>query len=60
MFGRAGDRKERLQQLFDHVEFVGVSAPNPYALEQQIGVFICHGQKFGTLSDLWPQIKRWC
>ena len=54
-----GDRRERLEQLFQHVEFVGTSADNPWALETQIGVYICTGSKFGTLSDLWPRIKRW-
>ena len=54
-----GDRRERLEQLFEHVEYVGTSADNPWALETQMGVYICTGSKFGTLSDLWPKIKRW-
>ena len=54
-----GDRRERLEQLFEHVDYVGTSADNPWALETQIGVYICTGSKFGTLSDLWPKIKRW-
>ncbi len=53
------DRRERLEQLWDHVEYVGQSADNPYALEKQIDVYICRGSKFGTLTQLWPQIKRW-
>ena len=53
------DSRERLEQLWDHVEYVGTSADNPYALEKQIDVFICRGAKFGTLAELWPQIKRW-
>ncbi len=53
------DRRERLEQLWDHVEFVGTSADNPYALEKQIDVYICRGSKFGTLTQLWPQLKRW-
>jgi|CZKJ01.1.fsa_nt_gi hypothetical protein len=53
------DHRERLEQLWDHVEYVGESADNPYALEKQIDVFICRGAKFGTLTQLWPQIKRW-
>jgi 4-amino-4-deoxy-L-arabinose transferase-like glycosyltransferase len=53
------DRRERLEQLFGEVEFVGVSPDNPWALEKQIGVFICRKPKFGTMSDLWPEIKRW-
>ena len=54
-----GDRRERLEQLWDHVEYVGTSADNPYALEKQIAVYICRGPKFGTLTQLWPQLKRW-
>ncbi len=54
-----GDRRARLEQLFDHVEYVGTSADNPYALEKEIAVFICRGAKFGTLTQLWPQLKRW-
>ncbi len=54
-----GDNRPRLEELFEHVEFVGTSASNPYALEQQIDVYICRGSKFGPLSALWPQIKRW-
>jgi hypothetical protein len=54
-----GDRRERLEQLFEQVDYVGTSADNPWALETQIGVYICRGSKFGTLSDLWPKIKRW-
>jgi Dolichyl-phosphate-mannose-protein mannosyltransferase len=53
------DRKERLEQLFNNVEYVGTSADNPYALEKDIDVFICTGSKFGKLADLWPQLKHW-
>jgi len=54
-----GDRRERLDQLFEHVDFVGASADNPWALETQISVYICRGSRFGALSALWPKIKRW-
>ena len=53
------DTRERLEELFDSVEFVGISADNPYALEQRIPVFICRGAKFGTLDKVWPELKRW-
>jgi Dolichyl-phosphate-mannose-protein mannosyltransferase len=52
------DRRERLEKLFDRVEYVGTS-DNPYALERNIPVFICRGAKFGTLADLWPHLKKW-
>ncbi len=53
------DKRERLEQLWDHVEYVGTSADNPYALEEEIPVFICRGPKFATLAQIWPMIKRW-
>ena len=53
------DKKEVLEKLWSNVEYVGTSADNPYALEKQIPVFICRGSKFGTLSDLWPKLKKW-
>ena len=52
------DNKKELDQLFEHVEFVGTS-DNPYALERNIPVFICKGAKFGSLSQLWPKLKKW-
>jgi dolichyl-phosphate-mannose-protein mannosyltransferase len=54
-----GDRPQRLEQLFDSVQFVGTSPDNPYALEKQIPVFICRGSKFGTLAQIWPNLKHW-
>jgi hypothetical protein len=53
------DNRERLEQLFDHVEYVGQSADNAYALEKQIDVYICRGAKFGTLAQIWAKLKRW-
>jgi len=53
------DTQEKLEQLWDNVEYVGTSADNPYALEKRIDVFICTGAKFGTLSQLWPTVKKW-
>jgi hypothetical protein len=54
-----GERKEVLETYFDSVQFVGISADNPYALEKAIGVDICRGPKFGTLAQLWPGFKKW-
>ena len=53
------DRKERLEELWQHVEYVGTSSDNPYALEKQIDVFLCKGSKFGTWASFWPQMKKW-
>jgi hypothetical protein len=54
-----GDRRQRLEQIFGSVKYVGTSADNPYALETEISVYICRGPKFGTLAQLWPQLKKW-
>jgi hypothetical protein len=53
------DSRENLERLWDKVDYVGASADNPYALEKQIDVYICRGAKFGTLAQLWPDLKRW-
>jgi hypothetical protein len=53
------DSRARLEELWQHVEYVGTSADNPYALEKQIDIFICRGAKFGALAKLWPELKRW-
>jgi len=53
------DSREVLEGLFEHVEYVGKSADNPYALEREIPVFICRGAKFGSLAELWPRLKKW-
>jgi len=53
------DTRQKLESLFRDVQFVGLSADNPYALEKRIPVFMCRGSKFGTLAQLWPKIKHW-
>ena len=53
------DRPERMAELWEQVEYVGKSADNPYALEKNIPVAICRGAKFGTLAQLWPELKKW-
>jgi dolichyl-phosphate-mannose-protein mannosyltransferase len=54
-----GDRKQALDELFEQVEYVGTSADNPYALERDVPVFICKGARFGSLTQLWPKLKKW-
>ena len=53
------DRKEVLERYWNQVESIGRSAPNPYALEQQIPVFLCKGKKFDSWANVWPHLKRW-
>jgi len=53
------DRRATLEALWQHVEYVGTSADNPYALEKRIDVYICKGSKFGPWASFWPKLKRW-
>jgi len=53
------DSKDVLEGLFEHVEYVGRSSDNRYALEREIPVFICRGAKFGSLAAMWPRLKHW-
>jgi len=53
------ETRAKLESLWTQVDYVGTSAPNPYALEQQIPVFICRGKKFESLKTLWPIVKKW-
>jgi hypothetical protein len=53
------DTQEMLETHFDHVEFVGRTPDNPYALERQLTIFICHGFKHGSWTEVWPHLKRW-
>jgi len=52
------DTKENHEHYFEHVEYVGRS-DNRYALERDVPVFIGRGAKFGSLAELWPQLKKW-
>lgn len=53
------DTQETLETHFEHVEYVGSTPDNPYALERELTVFICHGFKHGTLAEVWPHMKKW-
>jgi hypothetical protein len=53
------DSRSKLEQLWQHVDYIGTSAANPYALEQQIDVYICRGKKFDSMSGIWPLVKKW-
>jgi len=53
------DSREKLESMFEHVEYVGTSADNQYALERELPVYICRGAKFGSLASIWPQLKKW-
>ncbi len=53
------DRKEVLERYWTNVEYVGTSASNEWALEQQIPVFICKGKKIESWASVWPHLKRW-
>ena len=53
------DRQEVLARYWRNVELIGISAPNTYALEQQIPVFLCKAKKFDSWANVWPHLKRW-
>ncbi|PYQ43405.1 MAG: hypothetical protein DMG99_06695 [Acidobacteria bacterium] len=53
------DREDVLERYWQSVELVGISAPNTYALEQQIPVFVCKGKRFDSWANVWPHLKRW-
>ena len=53
------DDKDTLEQYWNNVEYAGTSAANPWALEQQIPVYICTGRKFASWAQFWPKVKRW-
>jgi hypothetical protein len=53
------DTKESLEQYWNNVEYVGTSAANPWALEQEIPVYICTGKKFASWPEFWQKVKRW-
>ncbi len=52
-------RTEVLERLWNEVEFVGRSAPNQWALNREIPVFICKGKKFDSMTSMWPRVKHW-
>jgi len=54
-----GDRRERLEELFERVEYISSSAPNKYGLETNVPVYICHQPKFGSLQKAWAFVKNW-
>ena len=53
------DTQETLKTHFDHVEYVGRTPDNPYALERNLTVYLCHGFKHGTLAQVWPHMRKW-
>jgi len=54
------DSGQKLETLYNHVEFVGNSPDNPYALEKNVPVYLCTDRKFpGTLAEIWPHLKKW-
>jgi len=53
------DRPERLNELFERVEFAG-HVEHPLSMPyQHFDVYVCRRPKFGTLEVVWPKLKRW-
>ncbi len=53
------DDRATLEKYWEQVEFVGNSAPNPWALESEISVHLCRGKKFASWVEFWKGLKRW-
>ena len=54
-----GDQQESLEAMFDDVEFAG-RVDHPLSMPyEHFDVFLCRRPKFGTLAEIWPQVKRW-
>lgn len=54
-----GARKEKLLAFWNEVNQVTTSAPNEWAMEQLVPVYLCTGKKFASFSEVWPQFKSW-
>jgi Dolichyl-phosphate-mannose-protein mannosyltransferase len=53
------DNPERLSELWIDVEKVG-TVFHPLSMPyQHFDVYLCRHPKFGTMANLWPQIKHW-
>lgn len=53
------DTQQILETHFEHVEYMGRTPDNPYALEKNLTVYLCHGFKHGSLAQVWPYMKKW-
>jgi len=54
-----GDRPERLQELFEKVEFAG-RVDHPLSMPyEHFDLYVCRGPKFGDLQKVWLQLKHW-
>jgi Dolichyl-phosphate-mannose-protein mannosyltransferase len=53
------DDPDHLLELFGSVEFAG-HVYHPLSMPyEHFNVYICRNPKFGSLQQLWPQIKHW-
>ena len=53
------DRRERLEELFESVEFAG-HVEHPLSMPyEHFDVYVCRKPKFGTLEAVWSKLKRW-
>lgn len=53
------DRPERLRELFDNVQYAG-TVDHPLSMPyEHFDVFVCHKPKFGSLQQIWPELKHW-
>jgi 4-amino-4-deoxy-L-arabinose transferase-like glycosyltransferase len=53
------DNPKRLGELYEHVELAG-KVYHPLSMPyQHFDVYLCHGAKFGTLENIWLELKHW-
>lgn len=53
------DRPERLHELFEAVEFAG-TVGHPLSMPfEHWDLYVCHKPKFGSLQEVWPELKHW-
>ena len=53
------DTPDQLGEFYEHIEKAG-TVSHPLSMpNEHFDVYVCRGPKFGTLTKLWPQIKRW-
>ena len=53
------DRRDVLERYWEHVELAATSAPNRWALEAELPVYICRGKRFDAWETFWRGLRHW-
>jgi hypothetical protein len=54
-----GDRRSRLEELFESVEPVGVVGQKYAMASQHWTLYLCRRPRGWTLPEIWPRLKNW-